>query len=165
MGASRISARLLKELRSLKRTAAALKARPRPKDVVLLELEDSVRRSRYAVLVTDKHSRYVAANPAALALTGYTRGELLKLGVWSLAPEPDERDVEALWRGFLDSGEQRGVFKLRRKSGRIVNTHYVAATNVLPGIHISVLERTRRARRPPALKRRTPAVDRRRQKR
>jgi PAS domain S-box-containing protein len=163
MGARRIPARLLEKIRSVKRTARDLRAHPRSKDVVLSELEDSVKRSKYAVLVTDRHSRYVAANPAAVVLTGYTRGELLKLGVWSLAPEPEERDVEALWRGFLDSGEQYGAFKLRRKSGRVLVTRYVASTNVLPGIHVSVLERMPPSQVP--MTRRKPAAVTRRAKR
>lgn len=150
MATRRIPARLLNVIRTLTAAARVLKAQRTAKDESLSRLEASVRRSRCAVLITDRHSRYVAANPAAGVLTGYTRTELLTLGVWNLAPAADERDVDTLWRGFLNSREQYGEFRLRRKSGRIVTAQYVAKASLLPGIHVSVL-----ARKPAARRRRT----------
>lgn len=142
MATTRRPARLLNVMRTLTGVARALKNDETSREDSLMRLESSVRHSRIAVLITDRHSRYVGANPAATALTGYSRRELLTLGIWNLAPAADERDVDRLWRGFLQTREQLGEFRLRRKSGRIVTARYVARANLLPGIHVSVLVRT-----------------------
>jgi len=92
-----------------------------------------------AILVANDRGRYIDANARAAALTGYSREELLKLSVWDLTPPLRQGLGRRLWREFLQRGRMSGEYRLRRKSGRIVKTHYFASANVLRGIHVSAL--------------------------
>ena len=92
-----------------------------------------------AVLVADDHARYLAANATACAMTGYREAELLKMNVWQLSAPSQAPPAERLWRLFLTNGIMLGRYRLLRRSGEIVSVDYAAATQVLPGIHVSVL--------------------------
>ncbi len=92
-----------------------------------------------SILATDDHARYVAANPAACALTGYSQAEILKMTIWGLSAPPQVQPGERLWRRFMSDGTIEGSYGLLHKTGKIVRVHYAAATHVLPGIHVSVL--------------------------
>src|SRR5438128_363806 len=92
-----------------------------------------------AMLVADNRGRYVDANEAAAFLTGYSRAELLRRSVWDLTPDAHRGRGQALWRAFLAREHMAGWYPLRKKSGRVVNAHYVAIANVLPGLHVSAL--------------------------
>jgi PAS domain S-box-containing protein len=92
-----------------------------------------------AALVADTHGRYVAVNNAAAALTGYTVSELTRLSVWQLTPNANEHEAEILWRAFLSRGEQYGEYQLLTKDHRVVLTEYAARTDMLPGVHVSLL--------------------------
>ena len=92
-----------------------------------------------AALVADTHGRYVAVNDAAAALTGYTVFELGRLSVWQLTPNANEREADVLWRAFLSRGEQYGEYPLLTKDRQVVIAEYSAATDVLPGLHVSLL--------------------------
>jgi PAS domain S-box-containing protein len=95
---------------------------------------------RTAVLIADRSGLYVAANRAACALTGYSEDELMRKGLHDLTGQADERVAEPLWRAFIEQGEQRGEFTLRRKDGSAVVVRYEALSNVAPGLHASFLE-------------------------
>jgi PAS domain S-box-containing protein len=113
-------------------------ARGRPASVTILSrLVDSL---SVAALVSDNDGRFVLANDAAVRLTGYEIDELLHLSVWGLTPETKDHEAERLWRAFLEYREQSGEYEIVGKDGRIVTTVYAAQTNVLPGLHISLLE-------------------------
>src|SRR5215211_5790729 len=58
------------------------------------------RTSDVAVLAADDHARYLAANPSACAMTGYSEAELLKMTVWQLSAPSQVRTGERLWRLF-----------------------------------------------------------------
>ena len=92
-----------------------------------------------AMLVANNQGRYVDANAAAVFLTGYHRRDLLRCSVWDLTPASRLGTGEALWRAFLSRERMAGRYRLRRKSGRIVEARYVAIANVLPGLHVSAL--------------------------
>ena len=92
-----------------------------------------------AALVANTEGRYVAANRAASVLTGYGQQELLTLSVWDLTPPAGERDVDVLWRAFLQQREQSGVYTLVTRDGRTVEAPYAARAHVLPGLHLSLL--------------------------
>jgi len=92
-----------------------------------------------AVLVANNRGRYVHVNDKAVRLTGYTRDELLRLSVWDLTPMQGRVDSRRLWRDFLRHGRLCGEYQLRRKDGRTIIANYIAVTNVLPGIHVSLL--------------------------
>jgi PAS domain S-box-containing protein len=108
--------------------------------------------SEIAVLAADDHAAYLAANPAACAMTGYREAEILEMTVWQLSAPPQVAPGQRLWRIFLADGMTVGRYRLLRKDGEIVAVEYAAATHVVPGIHVSVLapkptERPARIRR------------------
>jgi PAS domain S-box-containing protein len=110
-----------------------------PQPEAIKQLEEVVRVHPYAVLFTDNTGRYVGANAAAMELTGYSRRELLASSVFDIIPPPDEKDVTLLWRAFLRTGRQDGDIVIRRKDGTHVSGRYMAATNVVPGVHVSIM--------------------------
>ena len=110
-----------------------------PQNEAVKRLEEAVRVHPYAVLFADNTGRYVGANSAAVELTGYSRRELLASSVFDLAPAMDERETELLWRAFLRIGRQDGEIIIRRRDGNQISSRYLATTNVIPGVHVSVL--------------------------
>lgn len=92
-----------------------------------------------ALLVADNRGRYVDVNSAAVFFTGYTRAELLRRSVWDLTPVSQQGRGQALWRAFLGREQMSGTYLLRKKNGRVVKARYFAASNVLPGLHLSAL--------------------------
>ena len=110
-----------------------------PQDEAVKRLEEAVRVHPFAVLFSDNTGRYVGANASAAELTGYSRRELLTASFFDITPPGDEREVEILWRAFLRTGRQDGDVTLRRRDGSHVVSRYLATTNVVPGIHVSVL--------------------------
>ncbi len=110
-----------------------------PQDEAVKRLEEAVRVHPCAVLFSDNTGRYLGANSAAVELTGYSRRELLAASVFDITPPVDEREMELLWRAFLRTGRQDGEITIRRRDGSQISSRYLAATNVIPGVHVSVL--------------------------
>ena len=110
-----------------------------PQQEAVKRLEEVVRVHPYAVLLADNTGRYIGANAAATELTGFSRRELLASSVFDITPPTDEKDVALLWRAFLRVGRQDGEIVIRRRDGSQVSGRYMAATNVIPGVHVSVL--------------------------
>ena len=102
-------------------------------------LEEVVRVHPYAVQFADNTGRYIGANAAAIELTGFSRRELLAASVFDITPPRDEKDITLLWRAFLRTGKQDGEIIIRRRDGTQVSGRYMAATNVIPGVHVSVM--------------------------
>ena len=117
--------------------ASLSSATPQPEAV--RRLEEVVRVHPYAVLFADNTGRYIGANPAASELTGYSRRELMSSSVFDITPPVDEKDITLLWRAFLRTGRQGGDIVIHRRDGTQVTGRYMAATNVIPGVHVSVL--------------------------
>ncbi len=92
-----------------------------------------------AALVADMHGRFVAVNTAAAALTGYPVSELLRLSVWQITPDVPQHEADVLWRAFLARGDQQGEYSLLTKGNRVILADYAAATDILPGLHLSLL--------------------------
>ncbi|WPL19798.1 Autoinducer 2 sensor kinase/phosphatase LuxQ [Thiorhodovibrio winogradskyi] len=92
-----------------------------------------------AILIADEQGRYTDANPAACAMLGYTREELLQMSVAELAVPTETWTLTAQWNDFTTQGAQSGEFRLRRKDGSLIMTEYCAVANVVPGQHMSVL--------------------------
>lgn len=102
-------------------------------------LEEVVRVHPYAVLFADNTGRYIGANAAATELTGFSRRELLASSVFDITPPLDEKDITLLWRAFLRTGRQGGDIVIHRRDGTQVSGRYMAVTNVIPGVHVSVM--------------------------
>lgn len=84
-----------------------------------------------AILMADAGSRYVDANPAAENLLGYSRAELLRLGVADVvAHQPGWTDTE--WARFMDEGIWTGEVELRHKDGHLVPVEAHASRVELP---------------------------------
>lgn len=104
-------------------------------------LEQSERRLRAVfenaldgMLIVDNHTRLVEVNPAACAILGYTRDELLSRSLGDLLlPASDFRQ---LWADFLACGKQVAQQKMVRKDDGVVEIEYQAVANFLPGLHL-----------------------------
>lgn len=95
-----------------------------------------------AVLASDDNARLVLVNAAALALTGYSERELLRMAVPDITAVSDERNTSVLWEAFLRQGQQSGTYDIRAKDGRTITVEYLALANAAPGIHVSLLQPT-----------------------
>lgn len=93
----------------------------------------------FAALIADSHGRFVAANSQATVLTGYSVSELERLSVWHITPTANNHEAETLWRAFLSRGDQHGEYPVLTKTNRVVLAEYAARTDVLPGLHVSLL--------------------------
>jgi PAS domain S-box-containing protein len=93
-----------------------------------------------AAFVADDDGRYILTNALASELTGYSAEELRRLSVWQLTPGVNEHDAETLWRAFRQQGAQTGDYELLTKNGQVVRAKYAARANVLPRMHVSLLD-------------------------
>ncbi len=92
-----------------------------------------------AFLLADDEANYVDANPAACALLGYDRDELLQRGVFDITPASNGEMGRAAWKAFIRDGQQSGEYAVRRKDGSTAVVEYRAVANVVPGLHLSVV--------------------------
>ena len=90
-----------------------------------------------AMLLADDSGRCVDVNPAACALLGASRDELLAGGAVELGA--DREAAARAWTELLAAGTWRGEWQLRRADGeaRVVEAH--ARANILPGQHLAIL--------------------------
>jgi PAS domain S-box-containing protein len=89
-----------------------------------------------AILVADDRTRLVDANPAACALLGYSRAELLALTLPEvIAKSPDELAED--WRHLLRAGTMSGEYEVRCKDGTARVIEFRAVANFVPGLHVS----------------------------
>jgi PAS domain S-box-containing protein len=103
------------------------------------------------ILLLDDNSRYIDANPAACALTGYTRDELLGLSTADLVPTDVRKIAEDRWQKLLASGTLRDDIRVVRKDGTTIDLDMAATANIAPGIHMAcirdITERKTRSRK------------------
>lgn len=102
-------------------------------------LREQIERSQVPILVADNTSRYIAANPPAEQLTGFSTEELLGMRVSDLTPPLNAGDAQHLWEEFIAHGAQRGEFELRPRGSGPVRVRYWAYASVAPGIHVSIV--------------------------
>jgi PAS domain S-box-containing protein len=89
------------------------------------------------ILILDDEATCLEANPAALALLGTSRNELLSHSVRRFLSPFD--DFESVWKRFLDGNRQHGEVQLIQQDGRQVFVEYTVKINYLPGRHVAVL--------------------------
>jgi PAS domain S-box-containing protein len=95
-------------------------------------------RSANAMLVADDQRHYTAANDAACRLLETSKKRLIGMRVDDFtAPELRDR-VESLWREFIVSGTQAGIYELLLPDGRRRRVEYSATANIEPGLHLSI---------------------------
>ena len=90
-----------------------------------------------AILILDDQGLCLEANPAALALLGTVRSELVGCSIRKFHSPLD--DFENVWKRFLDSKIEQGEAELIRQDGVQVFVEYTAKANYLPGRHVAVL--------------------------
>jgi PAS domain S-box-containing protein len=92
------------------------------------------------VLVTDAEGNYIDANPAATALLGYSRQELLNLRVSDIVAADPEM-VESEFTRYLQEGNWSGEYELKTKTGELVPTEIRAQVIALPNatLYVSII--------------------------
>jgi len=113
----------------------AAQATLRANEVLLQTVFDS---TMDAILIADHDGRYVDANPAACELFGLAKQELIGRRIDDFRAT-SEAVPGAAWRAFLEIGQLRGDFLLRRADGELRDLEFSAVANVMPGLHLSVL--------------------------
>jgi PAS domain S-box-containing protein len=101
-------------------------------------LEPLVHSALVSVMATDDRARYIDANAAACAITGYSRDELVTMTVANLFTEHQDR-FDRSWQRFLNRGHFVGACRLRQRSGHLISVECIASANVMPGIHVATL--------------------------
>jgi len=96
-------------------------------------------RSGAAMLVADDERRYVEANPAACAMLGRSREEIVRLRIDDVVVPTHRTRVAARWSDFLANGSVSGEIGLLDGRGKRVDVTYRATARIAPGRHLSVL--------------------------
>src|SRR4051794_1946237 len=92
-----------------------------------------------AIMLADDSSHYVATNPAASVLTGFSEEELRAMSVFDITPAPSEELGRAMWSEFVRRGSMAGDYSLTRKDGSIVEVEFRAVASILPGVHLAIM--------------------------
>jgi PAS domain S-box-containing protein len=121
----------------------------RESDAKLKQVLDS---AADAVFIANPQGRYVYANTQAAALLGYTREELLRLGIPDVTPADEAALVHTHLHQLQTTGRLRAELHLRRKDGSLVpidlNTTLLADGNLFGSCRdISELVASRQALR------------------
>jgi PAS domain S-box-containing protein len=90
-----------------------------------------------SILIIDDSGVCLEANPAALALLGAQRNELVGHSIQKFHSPVD--DFETAWKRFLDRKDEHGEAQLIRQDGKDIFIEYTAKANYLPGRHVAVL--------------------------
>jgi PAS domain S-box-containing protein len=101
------------------------------------ESEALLAAARDAVLVVDDARTFVDVNPAACRLLGLPAEELRGRRLDEFL-EPGI-DLEAAWRDFLVSGEQRGEVRLVRPDGQTRHVEYSGTARFIAGRHMAIV--------------------------
>ncbi|MBC7543359.1 MAG: PAS domain S-box protein [Candidatus Sericytochromatia bacterium] len=91
-----------------------------------------------AMLIADDEGHYVDANPAACALIGCTRSELLARRVQQLLPPESVGYLNDAWQALLWVGRQSGEFEIVRSTGDRRIVEYTATASIAPNRHLSI---------------------------
>jgi PAS domain S-box-containing protein len=95
--------------------------------------------SNDAILLADEAGLHLDANPAACALLGYAREEIVGVHVSQVFGADGHAWSVAGWRDFLEKGRLSGECSLRRRDGTQVRAEFNAIARIQPGVHLSIL--------------------------
>ncbi len=98
-------------------------------------LGEALDKGPVAIFVADEDMRYVAVNESACELLGYTREELLSLGIDAVSPWPETRQRFA---DFMRAGSCEGLARVVRKDGNEVTVFYRASETAVAGMTLYV---------------------------
>jgi PAS domain S-box-containing protein len=108
-----------------------------------------------ALVVLDGQGRFQDANPAASALFGVARPELLRRALFDFVAPRHAREARRAWRAVLERGDGEGALQLRRADGVVRDVEYAAKADIVRGRHLSILRDVTERRRLEADLRRT----------
>ena len=91
------------------------------------------------ILAANDSGRYIAANDALCALTGYSQDELLDMYIWELSIRRNIEKDQRTWRQFLSAGGFVGKYHLRRKTDEPIKIPCIAVAHVIPGLHVAAM--------------------------
>jgi PAS domain S-box-containing protein len=100
-----------------------------------------------ALVVLDGQGRFRDANPAASALFGVPRADLLRRALFDFVAPRQAREARRAWRAVLERGEGAGALQLRRADGGVRDVEYAAKADVVRGRHLSILRDVTERRR------------------
>jgi two-component system cell cycle sensor histidine kinase/response regulator CckA len=92
-----------------------------------------------AVLIANDCGAYVDANPAACELMGVSYNEVIGRTLYDFTEQHDRADASRRWEQFRKEGRMRGVSRLQRPDGKLVEVDFSSTANFLPGRHLSLL--------------------------
>ena len=92
-----------------------------------------------AMLVLDDDRGFVEANPAACALLGRSRQELLGLRADDVLVPDTAPSLEVSWRQLLADGTVEGEAALRRGDGTVRVVRHRSLASVVPGRHLTIV--------------------------
>jgi PAS domain S-box-containing protein len=92
-----------------------------------------------AIHICDSEGRILDANPAAAALFGLSRAELVGRGLRSFLRPGRDRQAASDWERFLAAGRQEGELEIFTDGRTPRSVEYTAVANILPGRHLTVM--------------------------
>jgi len=92
-----------------------------------------------AILLADKDGNYVAVNKAATEIFGYSDSEFSQMTVEDLLLPHPGISFQEIWEDFISKQISSGHMDLQTKSQKTISVSYKAKTNILPGLHLSVI--------------------------
>lgn len=92
-----------------------------------------------AFLFANDEGRYVAVNPAACRLLGYSEAELLELSIWDVTPNTNEEEGRVIWQHFISQNSLSGEYEVVCKDGTLRVIEFHAVPHVQKGLHLSSL--------------------------
>lgn len=97
-----------------------------------------------AIVIADDEGKYLDVNPYTCRLFGYTKEELLNMGVKDLKVA-SHKPVSELYKEYINKGVDQGEFHFYNKSGKLISTLYQAIRvrqNFNVSIMVDITERT-----------------------
>lgn len=91
------------------------------------------------ILVADDDGNFVQANDTACQKLGYSKEELLDMGIPDITHGPIHSYGNKQWNDFIRTGTDEGEYLLETKDGTILTVEYRAVANIRPGNHLSIL--------------------------
>ena len=91
-----------------------------------------------AILIADDDGYYIDANPAACALLGLPKEQIIGSHLFMFTEKDQVQNTQNLWQQFLAQDQMRGEFRLHLSDGTTRDIEYSAKANFLPGRHLSV---------------------------
>ncbi len=102
------------------------------------------------ILITDNDRHYRDASSGAGKLLGVSREDIIGRSLDDFAEPASKPEIAALWKTFLQRGEQEGTLRLVRPDGSPREVEFSAKRNVLPVRHLLVLREKTPALEPAA---------------